>query len=177
MRLPQRITLPCFDECKIAAQSALDSRTYWRAVEFASFFSLEDHGAVAGGRVERGDAPRRQRGCVPRMCADSVPLASLRTNEVLRSTSGSLLQVPENWVERARWCFVLVRRFVDGLATANAFRAQRDNHQFEDIYRSSRVDAVPFREHLLVSVSGCSTLANGYPYESASVAGKRQTPC
>src|SRR5437899_9546475 len=48
------VTLPRFDESEITAQAALhdDHAT----VEFAGFFSFGDHGAVARGRVERGNA-------------------------------------------------------------------------------------------------------------------------
>src|SRR5882762_5086014 len=48
------VAFPGFDESEIAAQATLEDVV--AAVEFAGFLSFGDHGAVAGGCVERGDA-------------------------------------------------------------------------------------------------------------------------
>src|SRR5207248_11040165 len=48
------VALPRPDKRKIAAQPALHH--VHAAIEFAGLFSFGDHGAVAGGRVERGNA-------------------------------------------------------------------------------------------------------------------------
>src|SRR6266852_1098483 len=47
------IAFPRFDEGEIAAEAALHD--VHAAVEFAGFFSFGDHGAVASGRVKRGN--------------------------------------------------------------------------------------------------------------------------
>src|SRR5438270_4342100 len=48
------VALPCFDEREVDAQAALHH--VHAAVELPGLFAFGDHGAVAGGRVERGDA-------------------------------------------------------------------------------------------------------------------------
>src|SRR6267378_1595112 len=48
------IAFPCFDEREIAAEGAFED--VLAAVEFARFLVVGDHGAVARGGVERGDA-------------------------------------------------------------------------------------------------------------------------
>src|SRR6267378_5049934 len=48
------IAFPCFDEREIAAEGAFED--VLAAGEFARFFVVGDHGAVARGGVERGDA-------------------------------------------------------------------------------------------------------------------------
>src|SRR5712664_1426220 len=48
------VTLPGFDEGELAAQGALENVV--AAVEFAGFFAFGNHGAVAGGREEGGNA-------------------------------------------------------------------------------------------------------------------------
>src|SRR5258707_11118742 len=45
------VAFPGFDESEIAAQGALHD--VFAAVEFAGFLSFGDHGAVAGGSIER----------------------------------------------------------------------------------------------------------------------------
>src|SRR6267154_1465250 len=47
------VTFPRFDEREITAQAAFED--VHAAIEFASFFSLGDHRAIARGRVERGN--------------------------------------------------------------------------------------------------------------------------
>src|SRR5260370_6613056 len=47
------IAFPCLDECEITAQAAFEN--ILAAVELAGFFSFGDHGAIARGRVERGN--------------------------------------------------------------------------------------------------------------------------
>ncbi len=48
------VALPGFDEGEVATQGALEH--VLAAIEFASFFGFGDHGAVAGGCVEGGNA-------------------------------------------------------------------------------------------------------------------------